>query len=217
MPEHRFEFGDRVRHVKRPEWGVGSILKTEDTSVNGQPFQRITVRFPNAGVKRLMSGHALIQRVESDEEQTMKQTLSNGPSTSNFGMWDSLTESDWLSPLAQRKIREVMTTLPEEIRDPFNPFAKRLAATLNLYRFNRTGRALVDWAVAQSGLKDPLSRFSRQELEQLFDRWSHELDGHLAKLLNSATSAGDRNTARELLRSAPPAARTAIKRATALR
>jgi len=219
MSEHTFKYGDRVRHAKRPEWGVGTVQKTEDTTVNGQPFQRISVRFPNAGLKRLMSGHALLQRVDNHEEETMSNntTVENGSRTSNFGMWDSLAESDWLSPVAQRKIREVMTSLPEEIRDPFNSYGKRLAATLNLYRFGRSGRGLVDWAVAQSGMKDPLTRFSRQELEQLYDRWEQQLDTHLAKLLQAATSGEDRRTANELLRSAPPEAKNAARRAMSMR
>lgn len=219
MSEHTFKYGDRVRHVKRPEWGVGTVQKSESAAVNGQPFQRISVRFPNAGIKRLMSGHALLQRVEQHEEETMSNhsAIENSTSNSNFGIWDSMTESDWLSPVAQRKIREVMTTLPEEIRDPFNSYAKRLAATLNLYRFDRSGRGLMDWAVSQSGMKDPLTRFSRQELEQLFDRWQQQLNSHLAKLLESATSGEDRRTANELLRSAPPAAKNAARRAMSMR
>ena len=34
MSNERFAFGDRVRHSKRPEWGIGSVVKAEDLSVN---------------------------------------------------------------------------------------------------------------------------------------------------------------------------------------
>lgn len=226
ISDHRFEFGDRVRHVRRPEWGVGSVTKTEDVTVSGQPFQRITVRFPNAGVKRLVSGHALLQRVESSGESATTEQADAAPvqarngdgQTANVREWDRLRDSDWLNPLAERKVREAMTTLPEEIRDPFNSLRKRLAATLSLYRFDRSGRGLIDWAVAQSGLADPLSRFNRHELEQMFDRWAVELDQHLSKLLQAAkVTTEDRQAIREIIQSAPRSARDAVQRVGAMR
>lgn len=213
MAEHTFKFGDHVRHAKRPEWGVGLIIKTEDTAVNGQPQQRITVRFPNAGLKRLMSGHALLQRV--DEQAETEVAVNGNGAAAGFQQWDRLTDSDWLSPVAQRKVQEMMTTLPEEIRDPFNGLGKQLAATLSLYRFDKSGRGLIDWAVAQSGLDDPLSRFTRQELEQLFDRWTRERDNHLEKLLASARDEPE--IVRDVVRNAPPAARAAVKKLHAMR
>ncbi|TVQ51672.1 MAG: DUF3553 domain-containing protein [Phycisphaerales bacterium] len=217
MAEHRFEYGNQVRHVKRPEWGVGAVIKAEDTSVNGEPLQRITVKFPNAGLKRLVSAHALLQRVESKQQgETVGLDSASSPDelSTQLALLDRQSD-DWLSPVAQRKILEFMTTLPEEIRDPFNSLRKRLVATLNLYRFDRSGRGLIDWAVAQSGLSDPLSRFSRQELEQYFERWVRERDQHLDRLLQQARD--EPGMVREVTAAAPAAAQRVLRRTAAAR
>jgi hypothetical protein len=195
--------GDRVRHRKRPEWGIGSVVKTEEQTLNGQRTQRVSVRFPNAGMKVLSAAHAELEHV-----------ASNGAGTEGAGVaaLDPMHESGWLKPMAERKTSQIMTSLPMEARDPFNSLAHRLRFTLELYRFDRTGRNLVDWSVAQSGLDDPLSRFSRQELEQHFDRWASERDAHLRKLVDE--SQNDPTLLRDLLAKAPPPAREAVRRIT---
>lgn len=210
--DDRFEFGDQVRHVKRPEWGVGAVIRTEDTSVGGVPTQRIVIRFPNAGMKRLVVAQAALERVSAEEHVTSENTSE--PS-SRLEAWDKMEQSEWLGPLARRKIEETMISLPESSCDPFASLTQQLSATLKLYRFNRSGRGLVDWAVAQSGLKDPLSRFTRQDLEQLFDRWSHERDAQLSRLLASARH--ESGVVDRAVQSAPASARDAIRRCMALR
>jgi hypothetical protein len=106
-----------------------------------------------------------------------------------------------------------MRRLPEATLDPFRSIDGRLEATFALFRFEPTGRGLVDWAVAQTGLDDPLSRFNRHELESFFERWRGERDAHLGRLLAEAPPG----TADRLLGGAPPAARRAVKRVGAVR
>ena len=89
---------------------------------------------------------------------------------------------------------------------------------LDLYRFERSSRALMDWAVAQSGLDDPLSRFSRHELEELFERWVTQRDAHLGRLVQE--SRRDVTMSQELddlLAAAAPGAQRAVRRITAAR
>jgi hypothetical protein len=204
----RYQFGDRVRHVRRPEWGVGTITRVEEAAIGGKPVQRVTVNFANAGVKKLLGSRAELEPVS--EQQVELATNGRG-----IQEWDRMRASGWLTDVADRKVTEEMTKLPEPSRDPFASLTRRLTATLELYRFDRTGRSLVDWAVAQSGLNDPLSRFTRQELEQLFDRWAVELDSHLARLLDAARY--ENGDLRRLIESAPPRAREIARRAAVLR
>jgi len=206
MTAPRFAFGDQLRHRERPEWGIGSVVRVEDVRHNGEAAQRLSVRFPNAGVKTLNSSHAALERVEATVSG--REVEEDGEHA--VGIWDRVRESGWLAPVAERKIEEAMVQLPPESRDMFLPLRDRLAQALGLYRFDRTGRGLIDWAVAQTGLDDPLSRFNRHELEQYFDRWTAERDGHLARVLReSATEPGLLDS---LLPDAPPAARTAARR-----
>jgi hypothetical protein len=121
--------------------------------------------------------------------------------------------------MAKRKVEETLISLPADVRDPFNSMSKRMNLMLSLYRFDRTGRGLIDWAVAQTGLDDPLSRFTRQDLEQKFDRWAYERDTYLSKLLQEVRNAGNGSTEQTVLngalKSAPQAAQDIVRRLTA--
>jgi hypothetical protein len=212
MSDTLYSSGDRVRHSGRPEWGVGTVVKTEQLPANGQLSQRLSIRFPNAGTKTLISGHAELQRVTD----TADPFESEAPSVKD---WDKMNGSDWLAPVAKRKVEEAMLSLPSEIRDPFNSMQKRLTMMLNLYRFDRSGKGLMDWAVAQTGLDDPLSRFSRQDLEQKFERWACERDSYLSKLLQEIRNGGgggiggnEQSILNVALKQAPPAAVETVRR-----
>jgi hypothetical protein len=209
MSSESFAFGDRVRHVRRPEWGVGTITKSEDIGLNGQRTPRLTIRFPNAGSKTILTDHAELEKYTGNGDP-----LGNAEGR-GVAAWDAMQGSDWLASVADRKVKESMITLAQDVRDPFNSLAKRLELTMGLFRFDRSGRGLMDWAVAQSGLNDPLSRFTRHELEQFFDRWSHERDQHLAKLLQEART--EMATVNEAVKKAPPAAQHAVRRLTTVR
>ena len=75
-----------------------------------------------------------------------------------------------------------MAELPPNATDPFILPERRLKNLLALYRFD-AGTKLIDWAVAQSGLDDPLSRFTRIELEAFYKNWSLERDLALTRLV----------------------------------
>lgn len=203
MASQRFEFGDRVRHAKRPEWGIGSVAKAE--LLPGGGAQRLTIRFAGAGIKTLDTSHAELQRVVEEASAPVDDDASP-----NVTDWDRIGEAEWLAPMAQRKIEEAMVSLPEAARDAFRSLVDRVGFTVRLFRFDRSGRSLVEWAVAQTGLDDPLSRFNRHELEQYFDRWAYERDQHLRRLLRDCASENvDVNA---LLDGAPPTARAAARR-----
>lgn len=207
MSDRKFEYGDRVSHATRPEWGIGLVVKTELLSTNGRQAQRLSVRFPNDGLKTISTAHAELKLV-TDEVAVIDPDGQESP----LGGWDKMEDSEWLGEVAQRKVREVMVGLSETVRDPFRPVEDRLKACLDLFRFERTGRSLVDWAVAQSGLDDPLSRFTRHELEVLFDQWASNRQQHLQQLFSQAH--GDKQLVSRLLAAAPPAARQSVRRLT---
>ena len=209
MTQIKFEFGDSVRHSRRPEWGIGSIVKVEDMAINGNASQRLSIRFSNAGLKKLNAEMAHLEIVDG------KNDISSGTQRNSIRELDRMSESEWLAPLAQKKIEEIMVSMPPEIQDVFNSLRYRLEFTLNLYRFDRSGRGLIDWAVAQSELDDPLSRFNRHVLEGLFDRWARERDICLGKLLKEARRQPD--LLKTVLVDILPAAREAFNRLSQVR
>lgn len=199
----RFQSGDRVRHQKRPEWGIGRIDRVENTAIGGTPAQRLIIRFPNAGLKTLSTLGAALALVSESEAANNGSDL-HGPQT--LVEMEQHSESGWLGEISKQRPEDAMINLPPEATDPFAGGEARLRATLDLYRFEPTGGSLIDWAVARSGLDDPLSRFTRQELEQFFERWVFLRDRQLEKLVAQAQPG----LVEKMLADAPPAARRAV-------
>lgn len=193
---HDWKTGDRVVHTGRPEWGIGEVINAVSQVRQGQRSQRLTVRFEIAGIKQLSTEFAQIKAAaEMSYLDSHVRERSGGLATE----------------LEAVAVKEVMTRLPEEATDPFRSLEARLKVTLDLYRFVPSGGSLFDWACQQSGLKDPLTRFNRHELEQYFERFRHELDSHLKNL---APDARKENPAafEKLASQAPADALAALRR-----
>lgn len=172
-----FGFGDRVIHAAKPEWGTGVVSSAQNLVHEGRPCQRLTIRFERAGLKTLSTAVASIRPAD----QADAPARSIAPSSD-----DPATGESWLDALEAGNPSEVMSRLPEAATDPFQSIGNRIKATLGLYRFTRSGGSLLDWAAAQTGMKDPLSRFSRHELEEYFSRFETNRDNHLRQLAQEA-------------------------------
>ena len=164
--------GDRIAHASRPEWGAGLVLAAERVREQGKDFQRLTVRFDRAGTKTISTS---IARVVPAGQQVEPKPMATTTSEVSFQPEGGRAE------LVAR-----LVTLPEPATDPFTSLASRLEATVGLYRFTGEGASLLDWAAAQTGLKDPLSSFSRHELEVEFKKFQTGLETHLRKLVGDA-------------------------------
>ncbi|HYE61106.1 MAG TPA: DUF3553 domain-containing protein [Phycisphaerales bacterium] len=191
-----FSKGDRVVHAGRPEWGAGAVLSAESYLHEGKPAQRLSIRFDRAGTKSISTAFADL-RPASDMPRLLESPEE---------------EPD---PIAQAalnaNVEELMTRLPDRATDPFSSLRSRLTATLDLYRFTESGGALLDWAAIQTGLKDPLSRFNRHELEQWFVKFKIELDNHLRKLLRDVRKQ-EPATIDAVLATTNPAGKAAVRR-----
>ncbi|MFK7759683.1 MAG: DUF3553 domain-containing protein [Phycisphaerales bacterium] len=173
----RFQMGDRVVHSSKPEWGIGIVSTSSMGDHEGVPCQRLVIRFDRAGLKTVSTAFASIElagsRVgvvpEKEGMDVLVETLSN-----------PILNAD------PREIQQIMTSIPEPARDPFASPAQRLKSTLSLYRFKNTGGSLIDWSVMQSGLSDPLSKFTRHELEDFFGFFEKNLWKHLGKMVREA-------------------------------
>ena len=189
-----------MRHRAKPEWGIGTVTRVEAMVMNGTPDWRVAVRFPNAGLKTLVMSAAPLERVEGDEP-------TGAPGAAAMADLERHADDELLGPMAQKKLREAMAELPERVTDPFKTIEQRIELTLELYRFEPTGRSLMDWAVAQTALDDPLSTFNRHELEQFFERWALERDRHLVRLLKESHGNG-----RDCAGMIPPPIATRLRR-----
>jgi Protein of unknown function (DUF3553) len=161
--------GDRVLHAERPEWGVGEIRSAKSTGHNGSASQMLTIRFDRAGIKTLASPPARFRRASDELVAALNAEAPEG-------------EPGPGSAADPAEIDKRFITLPESATDPFKSRRARLESSFTLYRFSAHGASLLDWAAMQTGLKDPLSRFSRHDLERQHGRFMNVLDQHVKKL-----------------------------------
>src|SRR5690606_17214651 len=111
MSATQFKFGDRLVHASRPEWGAGVVTSAQNVVQDGQPCQRVTIRFDRAGLKTLTTNIAALRYAEE---------AAPAP-TAAAEQGQSLAEADggWLATLEAGDINEFMARLPEPTRDPF--------------------------------------------------------------------------------------------------
>ncbi len=193
-----FTQGMQVRHRQRPEWGAGSVARIETLTRAGTRDQRLWIRFANAGLKTLLASAADLEVVEG-----------TGAAEHTFAAREIASEGGWLGAIAQKKPEQAMSELPPDATDPFLLPERRLKNILGLYRFD-AGAKLIDWAVAQSGLDDPLSRFTRIELEAFYKNWALERDLALTRLVNEFRRR--REPVEALLADAPRSALTVLQK-----
>jgi len=197
-PVPKFALGDRVVHANKPEWGSGAVSAASATTHEGTPCQRLTIRFDRAGLKTISTAFAPIERA-TEVAEALKPKI------------EAHHEPLPIASAGHRELLDIMTKIPDKARDPFATPAQRLEATLSLYRFEGTGGSLIDWAAAQSGLADPLSRFNRHELEDYYRMFEMNLRKHLSKVVHDANTVPAPELVR-LAQSAPPAAQRALQR-----
>jgi len=197
MADELWSKGDRLVHSGKPEWGLGHVLLAEPNIHEGKQCQRLTIRFERAGMKTISTAFADLR--PSDGASSVAQE-----------------RPDTTDPLAMASdaasVAEVMMRLPEAMTDPFTPLRKRFAASLDGYRFGEGPSALLDWAAIQTGMKDPLSRFNRHELESWFAKFRIELDQHVKKLARDLRKS-EPAAIEQFFEKASPSAKVAIKKA----
>ncbi len=157
------------------------------------------IRVPNTGLNALRKRAADLEIMggEAAAEHT-------------FAARHHAADGGWPGAISTKKPEAAMSELPPEATDPFIPLEKRLHYLLGLYRFLTNGSSLMDWAVAQSGLDDPLSRFTRTDLEGHFNLLAMDRDAHLPKLLSEARKNGIQVDT--ILAQASPAAKKMLER-----
>lgn len=189
--------GDKVVHAARPEWGPGEVLQADAAAQDGKPCQRLTIRFQRAGMKTISTAFADLSRAGD------AALSEHAPETEHDPLAAAATNAS---------VEEAMLRLPENATDPFIGLRKRVETTLNLYKYGESSGGLLDWAAIQTGLKDPLSRFNRHELEHWWDRFRIEADNHLKKLLRDLRKQ-DPKVLDEIAAAASPAAKRALRQA----
>jgi len=170
-----FAVGEKVVHTRRPEWGQGQVEQVLAIFHEGRAAQRVTVQFEHRGRVTINTAVGGLSHV--------------------FGGGSRATgvSGGWLSGLEQQggsKPRD-LSALPEAMVDPFSSLGRRLNATLESFRYKGDARGILDWAIAQTGLSDPLSSYTRHELEAAYQRFCSLRESHLKELASQLRKKGE--------------------------
>ena len=205
-----FNPGDEVVHPRRLEWGSGVVDQATKILHEGRSAQRLVVSFKhrgkvtmNTGVVPLAArdGQTVVNHVEAKDNHVEAKDATK-------------TDQGWLASLDQAAQSHELRALPESLTDPFASLQRRLTNTLDNYRYRNTPRLLLDWAIVQTGLDDPMTKYTRQELEQAFDCYSRDRDNHLIELVHLIKRQNEGAFLDETLATATdPTARSALANA----
>lgn len=187
VEDHQFNVGDVVSHRIRPEWGQGTVRVVQRAMHEGRPTQRVVVDFANRGRVTLLT--AVAPLIDKDAIESMRMQTTSG--TKGQG---------WLGSLGEKQRTNELTALPEALTDPFSSDYRRLKATLETFKFSQEPRSLIDWAVAQTGLTDPLTKYTRHELEEAFPYYAHARQAHLNDLVRTMKREGGLETINRAMR-----------------
>ncbi len=237
----RFEKGDRVKHPKRLEWGSGVIRDIAPITHDGQAAQRLTIDFAVKGRVVINAAIAPLEKVGKESVNAASSEDSHRGSAAQ--LWaghpddgkashngtplaakkangrgapaDANDDSGWLDKLetAGGKKHELWE-LPDALNDPFATPEQRLRATLDSYKYSTQPRSLIEWAIVQTGLDDPLTKYTRPELEQAFPRFARDRDAHLRTQVREFKRNNDLATLKGCMKGGLiPAAQSALDRA----
>jgi hypothetical protein len=183
-----FNRGDQVTHPRRPEWGIGLVDQAVKIEHHGQSAQRLVVSFANQG--RVTINTAIAKLVLKGRKTPEVTNAAPPPMPAPRATRD---DGGWLGNLAKQnnpRAEQELWVLPESMRDPFVSDSTRLRAILDSFRFNNDPRSLLDWAISQTGLRDPLSKYTRHELEEGYIRFVREREQHLFQLVQQLKKQG---------------------------
>ena len=215
-----FQTGDTVALGTRPEWGSGKVRETQAITHDGSAAQRIRVDFKNAGSKWLNTGVAQIEKRAAAKAKTQNTSPRNTPqevpvlrvsgdaalnraeAAATGG--ENLPQEGWLDQLEEDnpyldKLKNLSPDLDDILLDPI----ERLRRTVDAYKYSQASGPLFTWACAQTGLDDPLSVFSRVDLEEAFFSYSRKRDDHLFALVRQLRREENLEPAREIMKSTP--------------
>ncbi len=203
----RFEVGDITFHPNCPEWGSGKVKEAQNTSHEGRVVQRLRVDFSNAGSKWINTGVAPLRKKTGKEAPAPAMRIAPSlaaAATTSREKADALPDKGWLDELESTKSGNVpdLWELPITLTDIMRAPEDRLTLTAEAYKFSHEPGPLFQWAVAQSGMDDPLSRYSRMELEQAYFRYSRLRDDHLFDLCRQLKREGKMGLVKEIAASA---------------
>ncbi len=160
--------GKKVRVPARPEWGIGTVLRVQPTTAGGAAAHRVSIQFPT-GHRHLVVPPARLE--PPDEEQPTRA-------------------AGWIDTLGGATLDDRLRALPEHVRDFLGTASQRIVAISALFRYTEDDKSLLRWARDQTGIADPLTHWSRDELRSAFDNFVRSRDRLLRETVARVRQTG---------------------------
>ncbi len=155
--------GQQVVNAQRVDWGVGTIVRVEALQHAGQPAQRVTARF-SVGQKVVLVPPGVLTAPGQAPQRA----------------------SGWIDQIGGRTLDDRLRALPESATLVLGSLRDKLLALAALYTHRDTPEGLARWARAQTGIGDPLSQYTRDELAEAFASFCAARDRQMRELLGRA-------------------------------
>lgn len=175
--------GQRVCNAARLDWGIGEVLRVQRM---GDAW-RVSVQF-HTGHRALMVPPARLVPPQSEEQRS----------------------DAWVAMAAGTTLDGRLKQLPEDIRYFLGLPLQKFAALLPYYEPVEDPRALEAWARRQTGISQPLSQWTRDELMQAHGEFCTQRDAALRETVERLFKGGNISEARALVSASPPQARSAV-------
>ena len=182
--------GRKVCNPARPEWGEGTVLRVQSTTVDGQPRHRVSVQFA--------VGHRMLQvppaRLADPEPEPQRAP-------------------GWLAAAAADTLDDRLRRVPNDIVQFLGVPARHLVAFAPLYVYTEQPASLAKWARSQTGVADPLSHWSRDELQAAFRKFCDERDAAFRVVAARLKQAEGSAALEDAVAAAPEEVRGAMRQA----
>ncbi|MEW6252302.1 MAG: DUF3553 domain-containing protein [Planctomycetota bacterium] len=176
--------GRKVCNPARPDWGLGTVLRVQSTAAGEQQVHRVSVQFA--------TGHRVIVIPPGHLAEP-----TAGPQR----------EAGWLDRVAQTTIDDRLAALPAAVREFLGTSAQRLVVLARLFEIGADPGDLLKWARSQTGVADPLSLWTRDEIRAAFDEFCRRRDTLLRETLAALRRASGQTAIQEALNEVPETAR----------
>ena len=162
--------GQKIRSAARPEWGEGQVLRVQPVrNADGSAAHRVSVQF-----------------------QTGHRTLLVPPARLAAAGPEPERQAGWLTGLAKTTLDDQLRSLPKETIEVLGTPVQRMQALVPLFGLRDEPAALQRWACSQTGVTDPLSHWTRDELHIAFDAFCADRDAYFrAAAARVKQTAGD--------------------------
>mgnify|MGYP000229958761 CR=1 FL=1 len=169
--------GRKVMNAGRTDWGVGVVEQVVRAGgPEDAPVYRVTVQFSGAR-RTLLSPPARLIEPRAEEER----------------------QAGWLDTLAGRTVDDRLKRVPESLLRVLGTPRQKLDALLPLYEYDEEPKTLARWARTQTGVGDPLSKWSRDELTVAWAAFCADRDAALRAAAAMLRQAAGPESLREWL------------------